>query len=76
MDQAKAIDNKDENTGINIPAEISRREDRLKVIKVVIDADSDAGVNLVLNNVSTNDIADGSAIYVMAGTKLDVKYSF
>ncbi len=36
MAQAKEIDNKDENTGINIPAEISRREDRLKVIKDAI----------------------------------------
>ncbi len=36
MAQAKDIDNKDENIGMNIPQEISRREDRLKVIKDAI----------------------------------------
>ncbi|MCK4562495.1 MAG: transposase [Flavobacteriaceae bacterium] len=36
MSQANEIDNKDENTGINIPQEIARREDRLKVIKDAI----------------------------------------
>lgn len=36
MAQANEIDNKDENTGINIPKEISRREDRQKVIKDAI----------------------------------------
>ena len=36
MAKANEIDNKDESTGINIPQEISRREDRLKVIKDAI----------------------------------------
>lgn len=36
MAQAKEIDTKDENTGMNIPQEIERREDRLKVIKSAI----------------------------------------
>lgn len=38
--------------------------------EVAIDSDADASVNLVLNEVSTDAIADGSAVYVMAGTKL------
>lgn len=37
---------------------------------VSIDEDSDAGVNLVLDSVSTNDLADATAIYVMASGKL------
>ena len=36
MAQANKTDSKDEDTGINIPAEISRREDRLEVIKDAI----------------------------------------
>jgi hypothetical protein len=37
---------------------------------VAIDGDADASVNLVLNEVSTDAIADGSAIYGMVGAKL------
>jgi hypothetical protein len=36
MEQAQEIDNKNEDTGINIPDEIARREDRLEVIKDAI----------------------------------------